>query len=85
LLSDENYPVNLGNPLEIPILTLAEEINRITGNKAGIRSIPDGRAPADPQRRQPDISRAKEILDWEPQVDLETGLNHTIEDFKARL
>jgi dTDP-glucose 4,6-dehydratase len=85
LLSDENFPVNLGNPIEIPILTLAEEINRITGNEAGIKKIPDGRAPADPQRRQPDISRAKDILDWEPKVDLDAGLKRTIEDFKARL
>ena len=84
LLSDENYPVNLGNPIEIPILKLAEEINRLTGNKAGITTIADGRAPADPQRRQPDISRAKEILEWEPKVDLEDGLLRTIEDFKNR-
>jgi dTDP-glucose 4,6-dehydratase len=85
LLSDEHLPVNLGNPIEIPILTLAEEVNRITGNAAGIIDIPDGRAPADPQRRQPDISRAKQILDWEPKIDLETGLKKTIADFQARL
>ncbi len=86
LLSCEDHnPVNLGNPIEIPILTLAEEVNRLTGNKGGINYIADGRAPADPQRRQPDISRAKELLGWEPKVDLESGLKMTIEDFKARL
>lgn len=85
LSCEDNYPVNLGNPIEIPILTLAEEINRLTGNEAGINFIADGRAPADPQRRQPDISRAKDLLDWEPTTDLETGLMKTITDFKARL
>jgi len=85
LLSGEHLPVNLGNALEIPVLTLAEEINRLTGNSAGIRTIPDGRAPADPQRRQPDITKAKKILDWAPKIDLETGLTLTIEDFRARL
>jgi dTDP-glucose 4,6-dehydratase len=85
LLSDENLPVNMGNPIEIPINTLADEINRLTGNKAGINRIPGGRAPADPQRRQPDISKAKALFDWEPEVELEQGLRQTIEDFKARL
>jgi dTDP-glucose 4,6-dehydratase len=85
LQSDENLPVNLGNPVEISIRTLAEEINRITGNKAGLKIDAADRAPADPQRRQPDITRAKEILDWEPQVELEAGLVRTIEDFERRL
>jgi dTDP-glucose 4,6-dehydratase len=85
LTSSEHLPVNLGNPNEITILTLAEVINQLTGNKAGIRNIAGGRAPADPQRRQPDISRAKELLAWEPGVDLETGLKRTIEDFDRRL
>jgi nucleoside-diphosphate-sugar epimerase len=67
------------------ILVLAEEINRIVGNKAGIRKVPDGRAPSDPQQRQPDITRAKTLLNWEPKVDLETGLKLTIEDFEKRL
>ncbi len=85
LLSDDNLPVNLGNPVEISIRTLAEEINRITGNKAGVKVQAGERAPADPQRRQPDISRAKEVLDWEPTVMLEDGLTRTIEDFERRL
>jgi len=85
LLSDENLPVNLGNPIELSIGTLAEEINRITGNKAGIKVHAAERAPADPQRRQPDITRAKQILDWEPTVALQDGLTRTIEDFERRL
>jgi dTDP-glucose 4,6-dehydratase len=85
LLSDDNLPINLGNPVEISIRTLAEEINRITGNKAGLKVHAGERAPADPQRRQPDISRAKEVLDWEPNVKLEDGLTRTIEDFERRL
>ncbi len=85
LFAEENLPVNLGNPREMTILELAEEINRLTSNQAGIRRIPDARAPADPQRRQPDISKARKVLQWEPTVDLETGLQRTIEDFSNRL
>ncbi len=85
LLSEEALPVNLGNPIEISILTLAEEINTITGNKGGITRIPGGRAPADPERRKPDISKAKEVLDWAPTVDLQAGLEKTITDFDSRL
>jgi len=85
LLSEEHLPVNLGNPIEITIRTLAEEINRLTGNKAGMKIHAGDRAPADPQRRQPDISRARTILDWEPSVRLEDGLARTIEDFDRRL
>lgn len=85
LTSSEAYPVNIGNPTELSILTLAEEINAITGNKGGINFIPDGRAPADPQRRKPDISKAKELLDWAPTIDLKAGLKMTITDFERRL
>ncbi len=85
LASDEHLPVNLGNPNEITILTLAEVINELTGNKGGIKKVAGGRAPADPQRRQPDITRARDILDWAPKVDLRAGLSRTIEDFERRL
>jgi len=77
-------PLNLGNPVEITILELAETVNQLTGNPAGIEYIQDGRAPADPQRRQPEISRAKELLGWQPTTDLETGLRKTIDDFRSR-
>ncbi len=83
LLSDEHLPVNIGNPAEISILRFAQEINRLTGNKSGIEYKADKRLGDDPQRRQPDISRAKSILDWEPKVDLETGLSKTIDYFKS--
>jgi len=85
LQSDYNLPVNIGNPVEMTIMQLAELINRLTKNQAGIETLPDSRAPADPQRRQPDISRAREILDWTPQVDIEAGLERTIKDFQSRL
>lgn len=85
LLSDTHDPVNLGNPAEITIAQLAEVINRLTGNAAGVRRVPDARAPADPQRRQPDITRAQELLGWSPATDLDAGMRATIADFRARL
>jgi dTDP-glucose 4,6-dehydratase len=85
LMADDHLPVNLGNPVEMTVRQLAEAINRLTGNGAGLTFLPDQRAPADPQRRQPDIRRAREWLQWEPQIDLDTGLRRTIEDFRARL
>lgn len=85
LLSDFKDPINLGNPTEMTIKELAEVVNRLSGNTAGIEYHPDLRAAEDPQRRQPDITRAKELLDWNPNIDLETGLTMTIEDFRGRL
>jgi dTDP-glucose 4,6-dehydratase len=84
LMSDEHFPVNIGNPAEISILQFAEEINRITGNKAGLEYKIDKRLGDDPQRRQPDITRAKNILHWEPKIDLQTGLEKTINFFKQQ-
>lgn len=84
LYSDEHMPVNIGNPVEMTILQFAQEINRITGNKGGISYV-DARSHRDPQRRQPDISRAREILKWDPRFDLEHGLNLTIPYFKQKL
>ena len=84
LLSDVHDPVNLGNPSEITILELAEMTNRLIGNRSGIRKMPERRDASDPQRRQPDIERARRLLDWQPAVPLEDGLRSTIEDFKAR-
>ncbi len=79
------WPVNLGDPREMTILEFAEMINQIAGNKAGMVFQESKRAEGDPQRRQPDISRAKEILGWEPLVALEDGLKRTIEYFKEEL
>ncbi len=85
LLSDEHNPVNIGNPQETTILEFAHIINRLTGNPAGIVYKASLRSEGDPQRRQPDITRARQILGWEPQVGLEEGLMRTIPYFKQEL
>jgi dTDP-glucose 4,6-dehydratase len=84
LMSDEHMPVNIGNPAEISILEFAKEINRLTDNPAGIEFHKDQRLGDDPQRRQPDITRAKSILKWQPTIDLATGLERTIQYFKGQ-
>jgi len=84
LLSDEVEPVNLGNPTEMRILDFAHMVNRLTGNKAGI-VYEDYRIPDDPQVRQPDISKARRVLNWEPEVSLEEGLQKTIKWFRERI
>jgi dTDP-glucose 4,6-dehydratase len=81
LLSDYHLPVNIGNPAEITILEFADEILRLVGNpKAHIiyKDLPVD----DPKIRQPDISKAREILGWEPRVDRAQGLALTMEYFK---
>lgn len=85
LLSDEHLPVNLGNPNETSILDFAELINKLTGNTAGVVYSPENRMDSDPQRRRPDISRARSLLDWEPKVDMEEGLARTIASFKDKM
>ena len=85
LLSEEHDPVNVGNPAEISILQFAETINRIVGNNAGIVHKPALRLGDDPQRRRPDITRAMEILDWEPEIILEEGLRKTIPYFREKM
>ena len=85
LLSDEHLPVNIGNPNEMTILQFAETINEIVGNKAGIIFVKDARSVRDPQKRQPDITRAREILGWEPKISLEEGIQRTIPYFKKKL
>ena len=81
--SDLTEPCNMGNPVERTMLDLAEVVNRHTGNTAGIVFEP--LPPDDPTRRCPDISRAKEVLGWEPLVDLEEGLKTTLEHFRKVL
>jgi dTDP-glucose 4,6-dehydratase len=83
--SDEHLPVNIGNPHEMSILQFAEIINELTGNKAGVTYLPDDRSTRDPQRRQPDITRARAILGWEPKYSLEDGIKNTIPYFKGKL
>ena len=83
LESNEVMPVNIGNPNETTILTFAEKINALTGNKAGIVFRP--RPVDDPNRRCPDITRAKTILGWEPKVSLDEGLEKTIAYFSHKI
>ena len=84
LLSDYHDPVNLGNPNEMTIAELAEAVNRMTRNPAGVVVLPERRGQDDPQQRQPDITRAAAVLSWQPTIRLETGLERTIEDFRRR-
>ena len=85
LYSDEHLPVNIGNPVEMTILEFAERINDIVKNRAGITYKPHERSESDPQRRRPDITRARNILEWEPRNSLDDGLNKTIPYFRQKL
>jgi UDP-glucuronate decarboxylase len=76
-------PVNLGNPYEITISTLAEKIIKLTGSKSKIIYLPLPQD--DPKQRKPDISLAIKELGWEPKVDVETGLARTVEYFRKSL
>jgi dTDP-glucose 4,6-dehydratase len=81
LLSDYVFPVNLGNPSEITLRKFAEEVLALTGSKQKIVYNP---LPVDdPKQRQPDITKAKELLDWEPKVERKVGLKITYEYFKS--
>jgi dTDP-glucose 4,6-dehydratase len=84
LLSGEHEPVNIGNPSETTILEFARTINQLTRNQAGIRFI-DQRMPGDPQRRQPDITKAQNLLGWTPRIGLEDGLRKTIQYLREKM
>jgi dTDP-glucose 4,6-dehydratase len=75
-VSGEHLPVNLGNPGEFTILELAETVLRVTESKSEI--VFEALPVDDPQIRQPDITRAKQVLDWEPEIDLEEGLRRML-------
>ena len=79
--SDERFPVNLGNPVELTILEFAERIRGLMNEKLPIvhEPLPDD----DPKKRRPDITKAKRLLGWEPKVNLEDGLRETVEYFKT--
>jgi dTDP-glucose 4,6-dehydratase len=85
LYSDEHMPVNIGNPVETTILEFAEVINQVIGNHAGVTFKPAERLESDPQRRRPDISRAIEILGWEPGITINEGIQRTIPYFRRKL
>jgi dTDP-glucose 4,6-dehydratase len=74
--SEEHYPINLGNPSEFTILELAETVLKVTGSKSEI--VFEALPMDDPQIRQPDITRAQEILGWSPEIDLEEGLRRML-------
>jgi dTDP-glucose 4,6-dehydratase len=75
--SQEHLPVNLGNPREMTLVELAETVIRVTGSRSEIvhAALPVD----DPQVRQPDITRARQVLNWRPQVELEEGLRRTVD------
>ncbi|WP_448380198.1 UDP-glucuronic acid decarboxylase family protein [Gloeomargarita sp.] len=76
------YPVNLGNPEELSVLALAQVIQELTGSRSPLRFCPLPQD--DPKQRCPDITLARTKLNWSPQVDLRTGLRHTIADLRRR-
>ena len=87
LLSDETRPVNLGNPQEMTILAFAHKVLEVTGSSSEITFVhpTDERTKDDPKVRCPDITRAREVLGWEPKVPLEEGLRRTAAYFRERL
>ncbi|MDZ7843817.1 MAG: UDP-glucuronic acid decarboxylase family protein [Anaerolineales bacterium] len=85
LMSEETRPVNIGNPQEMTILELARTVNSMLNNPEEFRMLPEKRGEGDPQRRRPDISRAREVLGWEPEVGLQEGLSRTLPYFQENL
>ncbi len=82
---DASMPVNLGNPFEMSILAFAQIINEMTANGGGLEFRKMDRIEGDPQTRQPDITRAKSLLNYAPRVDLREGLGRTIDYFRSRV
>jgi dTDP-glucose 4,6-dehydratase len=78
--SDEHLPVNIGNPAEFTILECAQLVLKVTGSKSKIcyEPLPQD----DPKQRKPDITKARQLLGWEPKIDLETGLRLSLDYFK---
>ena len=87
LHSDEKLPVNIGNPNEMTILEFAQTVLEVSGSESDIIFVKptDDRITDDPKVRRPDISKAREVLGWEPKVSLRDGLTKTIEFFRARV
>lgn len=83
MVSEERFPVNLGNPQEMMIIEFAERIRRLTGADVPLAYLP---LPGDdPKKRRPDITKARTLLGWEPKVSLEDGLRDTVEYFRERI
>ncbi len=87
LLSDELLPTNIGNPYEMTILEFAEAVVELTNSGSEITFVQpeDDRIKDDPKVRRPDITKAREVLGWEPQVDLAEGLTKTIDYFRDKV
>jgi dTDP-glucose 4,6-dehydratase len=85
IMTEVFEPVNIGNPVETSIIELAELINQLTGNPAGITMIEDFMGESDPQRRKPDISKARKFLNWSPKVNLHDGILRTIPYFQEKM
>lgn len=83
LKTDYHEPVNLGNPSEITVQQFAEEVLKLTGSKSRIEYKPLPQD--DPKVRQPDITRAKQLLGWEPAVNREAGMRRTLDYFRKKL
>jgi dTDP-glucose 4,6-dehydratase len=83
MMSDTNLPVNIGNPREMTMLQFAEAVIKATGSKSKLvfKPLPQD----DPKQRQPDITRARKLLGWEPKVGLDEGLEKTIEYFRRKV
>jgi dTDP-glucose 4,6-dehydratase len=83
--ADSMLPVNIGNPREMTILEFAQAVNLITGNPGGIVYRQADRIQGDPQTRRPDITRARKLLNWEPVIALEQGIQNTIAYYEPRV
>ena len=83
LMSDQHEPVNIGNPIEMTIQQMADKILQATQSQSKIVQVP--LPEDDPKTRQPNITLAKKLLDWEPKVTLDEGLEHTLEYFKQQI
>jgi dTDP-glucose 4,6-dehydratase len=81
--SDVHEPVNLGNPTEMSLLQMAELVIELTGARSEV--VYEALPVDDPQVRQPDIARARELIGWEPEVELRDGLRRTIDDYRREL
>jgi dTDP-glucose 4,6-dehydratase len=81
--SDEHMPVNIGNPNEFTILECAQMVLKVTGSKSQIcyEPLPQD----DPKQRRPDITKARQLLGWEPTINLETGLRKSLDYFQKAL
>ena len=81
--SNEHFPVNIGNPQEFTILECARKVIEVTGSKSKIRyeNLPQD----DPKQRRPDITKARNLLGWEPKIDLDTGLRMSLDYFREAI